>query len=128
MIASSEHFSQKELACNCCGEAEMDEEFMSKLEEIRVFYGKPMAITSGYRCSKYNRQISQTASKDGPHTTGRAVDIQISGKDAHELLGLVMEDDYFSGIGLSQAGNHDGRFIHVDAMPEANTRPWIWTY
>ncbi len=75
------HFSRKELECHCgCGQMEMDHELLDRLESLRTAFGKPMRVTSGFRCPTYNAQISGTGFT-GPHTTGMAVDhhLQIAG-------------------------------------------------
>ncbi|MEO5335233.1 MAG: D-Ala-D-Ala carboxypeptidase family metallohydrolase, partial [Magnetococcus sp. YQC-5] len=97
------HFSKDELACKCCDQMQMDPGFMTVLEDLRVAYGKPLKITSGYRCAKHNTEVAKTGTK-GPHTTGKAVDIQIAGSDAHLLLTLALAKG-FPRVGLSQAGS-----------------------
>ena len=106
----------------------MDEDFMARLDKTREEYGSPMVVTSGYRCPEYNDEVSSTG-RNGPHTTGKAVDISVSGEDAHRLLYYVMRNG-FSGVGVKQAGDHKSRFIHVDTLSEeeSNTRPWLWSY
>lgn len=120
------HFTREEMSCKHCGKAPMSATFMDKLEDLRKVYGRPMVITSGYRCPEHNSQVSNTG-LTGPHTTGRAVDIAVRGADAHELLGLAMERGFF-GIGINQKGG--ARFIHLDDLPNGPNcpRPTIWSY
>lgn len=122
------HFSKRELTCKCgCGRAEMDGKFMEELERLRLAYAQPMIITSGYRCPFYNNKISTTG-KGGPHTTGQAVDVAISGPEAYRLVLLAIQFG-FSGIGIHQRGPHAGRFVHLDNLPLAtHPRPRIWSY
>jgi uncharacterized protein YcbK (DUF882 family) len=120
-----EYFTKEEMACPHCGESKMDEDFMRRLNRLRQQFGKPIIVTSGYRCPEYNDQISSTG-RDGPHTTGRAVDIHVYGEDAHRVLFFALTGG-FSGIGIKQHGDYDGRFIHLDTI-ETGTRPWVWTY
>ena len=90
-------------------------------------YNKPMRITSGYRCSKHNAKISKTG-LTGPHTTGHAVDISVSGEDAHLFLGLAFSFG-FMGVGIKQSGQWSGRFIHLDDLElQEAPRPRVWTY
>ena len=35
------NFSKEELACSCCGETEMDYNFLKKLQDLRSDYGAP---------------------------------------------------------------------------------------
>ncbi len=103
-------------------------EFMDRLQSLRNYLGFPLIITSGYRTPAYNMAVASTG-KDGPHTTGRAVDISIYGDRA---LALVMRAAKigFTGVGFKQHGQLNQRFIHLDDLPEApgRPRPWIWTY
>ena len=123
------HFSRNELECHCrCGQMEMDHEFLNRLESLRIAFGKPMPISSGFRCPTYNAQVSGTGFT-GPHITGKAVDVAISGEEAFELLALALAHG-FTGIGLKQNGPHNKRFIHLDLIENSpgRPRPRIWTY
>lgn len=119
-----ENFSEKEFACKCCGEAPMDEAFVSALQDLRTSYNRPLTISSGYRCPAHNQAVSSTGAA-GPHTTGKAADVVIAGADAIELLKLAL--DRFNGIGVNQRGAWEKRFIHLDLI-EGSNRPAIWTY
>ena len=125
-VDHSTHFSRSELQCHCgCGRCEMDAAFMVRLEQLRVAFGNPMHLSSAYRCPEYNARISHTGSH-GPHTTGRAVDVLVSGEDAYRLVQLALELG-FTGIGINQKGPREKRFIHLDDL-DGPTRPWVWSY
>ena len=83
-----------------------------------------MVITSGFRCARYNVEVSSSG-EGGPHTTGRAVDVQVSGPRAYRLLHLALAHG-FSGVGVKQHGPHDHRFLHFDSVPRPY--PVIWSY
>jgi len=85
-------------------------------------YGKPMKVSSGYRDPSH--PIEAKKASPGFHTTGRAVDIAVSGADAVKLLTLALQVG-FTGIGVQQKGG--GRFIHLDDVVSL-TRPNIWSY
>jgi zinc D-Ala-D-Ala carboxypeptidase len=123
------HFSKNELACHCgCKQMEMDADFMESLEKLRIEFNKPMKITSAFRCPNHNTQVSKTGFT-GPHVTGRAIDVQVSGHSAHTLMTLALKHG-FKGIGISQSGVHNKRFIHLDMLDNSpkSPRPWIWSY
>lgn len=120
------HFTSAELTCKCgCGMLPR-QDFMDKIERVRVRFGKPMHVTGPARCPKYNNQVSTTG-LDGPHTTGRALDIGVRGEDALKLI-LIAVSEGITGIGVSQKG--DSRFIHLDDIPNdaKHPRPYIWSY
>jgi uncharacterized protein YcbK (DUF882 family) len=122
-------FTYDEFTCKCgCGRNEMKHSFMLLMDDLRNSYGHPIRISSGYRCPDYNSNVSSTG-RDGPHTTGSAADILISGGQAFDLLFFIMQQG-FSGVGVAQKGLHSGRFLHVDTLTSKGnrTRPWIWTY
>ena len=120
------HFRAEEFACKCCGGNSIQPGLVYRLDELRMAYGKPILITSGYRCPEHNQRVSTTGAT-GPHTTGLAVDIGVSGREAVTVLRLAL-DLGFTGIGLQQKGV--GRFIHLDMIPDshAHKRPWCWSY
>ena len=98
----------------------MQEAFVRKLDQVRHELGRPIHITSGYRCPAYNAKISSTG-RTGPHTTGLAADLALKGEIARDALVLLC--DYFEGIGINQKGEWEQRFIHVDDLD-----PRLWTY
>lgn len=116
------NFSAKEFACSHCGENEMKPDFMAKLQKLRTAYGKPLKITSGYRCAKH--PIEAAKSSPGAHASGCAADIGIQGAEAHKLLFLALQEG-FTGIGVQQKGT--GRFLHLDTL-QGSTRPTVWSY
>lgn len=124
----TEHFKEHELECRCgCGRSEMDIEFMEMLEDMRVWHGKPIILSSAFRCPSYNNRISSTG-YNGPHTTGQAVDILVHAIDAYEILRAAFMFN-FTGIGINQKGNLGGRFIHLDSLTEPDyPRPRVFSY
>lgn len=124
------HFTHDELKCSCCGGNAMQHGFMLTLDNLREYCGFPFIITSGYRCPAHNDAVSSTG-RDGPHTTGRAVDIAVFGSQAFKLLSNIHRVG-ITGVGSSQKSStaHSSRFIHLDDLPPDahRPRPWVWTY
>ncbi len=123
------NFSYAELRCRCgkCDSdgTEMNVAFMNQVQRLRELYGKPLTITSPYRCPQH--PVEARKATPGAHTLGCAVDIACSGAQAVEILRLAMTLP-FTGIGIDQKGG--GRFIHLDMAPAAagRPRPTIWSY
>ena len=101
---------------------------MDKVEKLRDRLGFPLTVTSAYRCPEYNNRVSGTG-RTGPHVSGRAIDLGVSGARAVELVRLALSTG-FTGIGLKQHGAHASRFVHLDDLPDADgqPRPFLWTY
>lgn len=129
MLSPWKYFSLIELKCKCgnCESTglEMDDTFMEKLSWIREELGFPFIISSAYRCGEYNKKVSGTG-ENGPHTTGKAIDIVVNGEKAYALLSKALLQD-FKGIGINQKGN--SRFIHLDDLEYPDyPRPMVWSY
>jgi zinc D-Ala-D-Ala carboxypeptidase len=128
-MPSTQNFSDQELRCKCgCKGNLMDQAFLDEvLQPIRDEFGRPMLLTSAYRCPEYNDFVSSTG-RTGPHTTGRAVDVLVSGPDAHFLIELAF-DFGVRGIGIMQRGPHKKRYLHLDNLDQqSGPRPFIWSY
>lgn len=131
------HFKMSEFACRHCGKNLMDGGFVHQLDALRDLCRFPLVVTSGYRCAAHNVAVSTTG-PNGPHTTGRAVDLSVSRSKAFWLLhwaGVLNERArsvgkplVFTGIGTKQAG--PSRFIHLDNLTEPGhlPRPTVWDY
>jgi len=124
------HFTREELECPCCGEMPFSEAALQVLEDLREAYGKPMWITSGYRCPIYNVRVSSSG-ENGPHTRtdgdNITVDVGVYGADCRFLTFLAIQQGW-TGIGWNQKGLHCDRFVHLDRLPDCGTRPGAWTY
>ena len=108
-------FSYKELACQHCGKIDLDESFLVALQELRDAYGKPMRITSGYRCPEH--PIEAKKPQPGYHEKG-AVDVAVSGEDAWTLINVA------SSLGWGGIGVNTPSFIHLDRRSSKT----VWKY
>jgi zinc D-Ala-D-Ala carboxypeptidase len=125
----TKNFSVAELQCSCCGLSDMDPDFMKILQNIRDEMKRPLKISSGVRCAKRNAQVSSTGS-NGPHVPRKngtaASDILIAGADALRMIDIARKHGV-SGVGISQRGPHNRRFIHLDTITD-HPRPTMWSY
>lgn len=119
------YFKQGEFACKHTGKCEMSEEFMDKLLALRLEYGRPMTINSGYRHWSHPEEVKK-GHKNGEHTKGRSADIGIANPDAAILVAIAFKHG-FTRIGVSQKGT-GARFIHLGLGGEGLPTPAIWSY
>ncbi|MDF9830407.1 D-Ala-D-Ala carboxypeptidase family metallohydrolase [Parabacteroides sp. PF5-6] len=88
------------------------------LQPLRDTYGKPIRISSGYRCAELNRLVGGVASSQ--HTKGEAADCVT--RDAGELL-RVLKD---SGLLFDQAIWYTKRnFLHLSLRKAGNRKQFI---
>lgn len=102
-----EHFTEAELSCRCgCGSMDLKPRLLKALGRLRVAYGEPIIITSGYRCEAYNKKIK--GSQDSQHCLGLAVDVGIAASvNRYRLISCALALG-FRGVGIDPA------FIHLD--------------
>ena len=114
-------FQEHELACKCgCGKSGVTVELMNKLQGLRTVYGKPMKVTSGYRCPDHPDEAKKT--RPGAHAQGTAADIRtVTGTEKYELKKLAFQMG-FVGIGDAKT------FTHLDVGHDTANRPANWSY
>lgn len=110
----SEHFTSDEFDCHgsgCCKSTMINEKLVQYLEQIRTHFGKPITVTSGYRCTTHNRNVGgATGSR---HSKGDAADIVVQGVTPRTVAQYA-ESIGVLGIGLYET-SADGHFVHIDA-------------
>ena len=86
------------------------------LEPLRVHYGRPIIVTSGFRCQKLNKAVG--GSSTSQHVKGEAVDIRsVSDRrdDNKELFDMIRE----MKLPYDQLINeYDYDWVHVSYSPK----------
>jgi uncharacterized protein YcbK (DUF882 family) len=111
------YFKERELMCKCgCGQVEVTDALKTRLDALREAFGKPIIVTSGYRCS--NHPLERIKPKAGYHNKGIAVDIAVD--NLEDLASLIHHAEKlgFRGIGISRS------FLHLDLR---DYKTW-WSY
>lgn len=102
------------------------------LDPLREFYGKPINISSGYRCEKLNKAVG--GSSTSQHKTGQAADIQILNKDGsvntaenRKLFDLIVGKKLpFDQIILEKGTKENPLWIHVSYDEKKNRRQKLY--
>lgn len=72
------HFTVREFACkDGADEVVVDTALVYLLEDLRVFYGSPITIVSGYRTPEHNEKVG--GASNSYHMKGMAADIRVAG-------------------------------------------------
>jgi hypothetical protein len=130
MGATSEHFSNSELACHgtTCGPDgtgcrlnECKPELLDALEQFRTLVGKPVIIDDAYRDPVHNAQIGGVPNSE--HVQGIAADIRVEGMSGAELEAAAMKCSLITAIGRSD----NPPYIHIDTRAVTQGRV-LWAY
>lgn len=104
------NFKIKEFACKDGSDAIiLHSEFVSKIQQIRTHFGKPLNINSAYRTREHNRR--EGGSSNSFHIKGRAFDLFIKGVNPNDLA------RYAQSIGINGIIRYSWG-IHVDSRPK----------
>lgn len=104
------HFTLDEFDCKCgCGLNNISPDLVTKLDEARGMYGKPMKIESGSRCPAWNKH--EGGKRSSAHLKGLAADIRCrTDRDRYKLRNI------FYVLGFKRIGTGK-TFLHVDISP-----------
>ena len=93
------------------------------LQPLRDFLGKPVVISSGYRCRELNEKVGGVSNSQ--HLTGEAADIRV--KDRHELIEImrfIMDDTVFDQLIREKSAT--GEWVHVSYKRNGNNRQQVF--
>ena len=104
------NFTLKETACRCgCGTNEMQQDLIDTIQACREMLGKPMTVTSGYRCAAHNSAIG--GAPKSKHAEGTAIDIIQPGMSGAELYQALNA----CGVKIGALIRYEGqRNVHLD--------------
>ena len=98
------------------------------LDPLREAYGKPIVVTSGYRCQRLNKAVG--GSKISQHVHGQAADIKSVSADPKEnkrifdiaanlmkdgriKVGQLVDEHGYDWIHISTPGGHINQILHI---------------
>jgi zinc D-Ala-D-Ala carboxypeptidase len=100
------YFKSEEFECPCCNKVIISAFLIHLLNKIREGLGKPMIVSSGYRCKKHNKKIG--GADNSAHLRGTASDIACdNSRDRYKIIYLAYQ------AGFNRIGIHE-KFIHLD--------------
>lgn len=90
------------------------------LEPVRLHFGRPVRINSGYRSPELNRAIGGAAKSQ--HVEGRAADIEIHGVQNLDLARFIRDNLQFDQLILEAytPGQPSSGWVHVSYRSGAN--------
>lgn len=104
---SSKEFASRDGAASPYGPMNVKQELVDFLNQLRLRFGKPLVVTSGYRSPEHNKAVGGVA--NSYHTQGLAADIRPENqKDLPALWELCRRLNVTGGVGIYDT------FVHVD--------------
>lgn len=107
------YFKKSEFKCKCGGKycdgypADINETLVKVAERARKYFGKPIIVSSGLRCSRHNSAVGGVS--NSRHKSGKAMDFSVQGVTASKVLAWVKQQPeirYTYAI--------DGSYVHMD--------------
>jgi zinc D-Ala-D-Ala carboxypeptidase len=113
------YFKEDEFKCSCCGKVFVNPSLIPTLDKIRKSYGKPMVVTSGYRCPEHNKEVGGATNSE--HLIGMAADVHCNNNRDRFALIKACLDNGVTRLGIGPT------FIHI-GISLANPQEVIWLY
>lgn len=121
----SRYFSEREMACNCCGQLPrdgIDQKLYDVLDQIRIMVGKPLYLNSVYRCPIHNAEVGGVPNSQ--HVLGTAADIDATDIGVDELADICEQALGLFGIEGGVGRYWSQNFCHIDVANDGVRR---WT-
>lgn len=122
------HFTQKELACRCCGVFNMADYHLTNLETLRIAYNAALFPSSGCRCEKHNKVVggAKTSRHECTSKKADATDLQPKFTDEESFLNEVFRlyelakvmGVFKEVILYINIKNIEDSFVHVSSYPD----------
>ena len=92
------------------------------LQPLRDHLGKPVVVSSGYRCKDLNKKVGGV--ENSQHLKGEAADIKVSGRE--KLIGVmryIMDETDFDQLIREKSGSTE--WVHVSHKRNGNNRRMV---
>lgn len=118
--ALSKNFTREEFKCPCgCTRQMVDSELVEKMQAVREKLGKPIKISSGYRCIPHNAAVK--GSSGSKHRYGMAADWRMKDRNINPVALGIIATQYFKAVGIYW---YDGcAIVHTDTRDTKAT--WL---
>ena len=92
------------------------------LQPLRDHLGKPVVVSSGYRCKDLNKKVGGV--ENSQHLKGEAADIKVSGKeDLIDVMRYIMDQTDFDQLIREKSGTTE--WVHVSHKRNGNNRRMV---
>jgi len=103
----TDNFNLMEFQCPCCHTVMLSPGLALKLQSLRLKWGGPLIINSGYRCERHNREVGGV--ERSLHKRGMAADVRVAEKDQPCFCALALEAGFARALPYGKRG-----FVHLE--------------
>ena len=95
------------------------------LQPLRDHLGRPVTITSGYRCKELNKRVGGV--RNSQHLKGEAADIRVKNREELiEMMKFLMDETQFDQLIWEKAGATE--WVHVSYKRNGNNRGRVFKF
>lgn len=126
--ANIENFTQKEVACHCCGKFVQNDKALISLQGFRYYLNRKykrnirLTVNCGTRCPKHNKEVGGVANSE--HLLGVAFDLVSPDLDYKTLYQEAVTCKLFSTV----IRYDKSKFVHADTRERTNYAISCWTW
>lgn len=107
----TENFSLREFQCPCCHTVMLHPKLAASLQKLREAWGRPLTVTSGYRCARHNAEVGGVP--NSRHMRGIAADVAVPRAEQEKFRTLAR------AAGFSKILPYPSRnFVHLEINDE----------
>lgn len=116
----TDHFYRSEFACSCCRVVKVRPKLLNALEDLRSLLGRPITVTSGYRCPNHNAAVG--GENNSQHLLGIAADVVVTGFTPNKIREYAGRIAAFrnGGIGVYPSRGFTHLDVRQDGPPAGN--------
>ena len=94
---------------------------VNTLQPVRDLIGKPMIVTSGYRCKQLNSHPAIGGSSTSEHVQGKACDFVITGMKPADIVSKIRHSNIPFNQLIEEYGKN-GSWVHISFSKTGNKR------
>ena len=95
------------------------------LQPLRDHLGRPVTITSGYRCKELNKRVGGV--RNSQHLKGEAADIRVKNREELiEMMKFLMDETQFDQLIWEKTGATE--WVHVSYKRNENNRGRVFKF
>lgn len=115
------NFTEKELACRCCGKFNIDNDFLIKLQAFRLILNKPLTVNCACRCKKHNKEVGGVNTSLHECESKKASAVDVTNSNTYDIYNAACLSGAFNEVIWYKKEN----FVHLGCDPNQKGNAFI---